>query len=281
MVEIDQASYFPYNQNMQERRLDYVCTRRLLADTGAVLPYRDLARSDHEAIVVPILTEVPKAKPSPQKTWGTRRLKAPTKVAEMMATYEVTATDPIELIANIARLITALKVLEQDDYWRGQLLHVFNDMLYTARIPANIENGITVLLAKMPSPGDWSDTRPITLSSTLLRSFSQLIIGRASHCVQGDSRLQWARRSRQGVELILVIRRLCRVAHDWGLPMYLAKLDIRKAFDSIYQEALAEQIEEDVRSSLLTWNDPSMRLFYGRQLSVVYLCSAFTGNAGQ
>ncbi|CAE7513376.1 pol [Symbiodinium necroappetens] len=135
----------------------------------------------------------------------------------------------------------ALKVLEQDDHWRGILLHVFNDMLYTAKIPASIENGVTVLLAKTPSPGDWSDTRPITLSSTLLRSFSQLIIGRASHCVQGDSRLQWARKRRQGVELILVIRRLCRVAHDWGLPMYLAKLDIRKAFDSIYQEALAEE----------------------------------------
>ena len=28
--------------------------------------------------------------------------------------------------------------------------------------------------------------------------------------------------------------------------MFLAKLDIRKAFDSIYQEALAEQIEQDV-----------------------------------
>ncbi|CAE7190571.1 NSNH, partial [Symbiodinium necroappetens] len=337
--EIDQASYFPYNQNMQERRLDYICTRRLLADTGEVLPYRDLARSDHEAIVVPVLTEIPKAKPSPPKTWGTRRLKAPTKVAEMLATYEITATDPVQLIANIARQITvpgkqidifreskhtkrlrhrilqmapgderkqmwkmlakqrreehrtwqaqkltqagkahwrekqavdnekhnnawelrlrsddrwretlvkhfggifdksdsamvdlrfavilhrmtgrckfarwqpfteeelkavrkrwkngkacgpdsisheALKVLEQDDYWRGQLLHVFNDMLYTAKIPANIENGVTVLLAKIPSPGDWSDTRPITLSSTLLRSFSQLIIGRASHCV--------------------------------------------------------------------------------------------------
>ena len=140
----------------------------------------------------------------------------------------------------------ALKVLEQDDRWRAMLLYVFNDMLYTAAIPDCIEKGITVLLAKTTAPGDWSDTRPITLSSTLLRSFSQLIIGRASNLLQGDSRLQWSRKSRQGVELILILRRLCRVAHDWGLPMYLAKLDIRKAFDSIYQEAMAEQIEEDV-----------------------------------
>ncbi|OLP90095.1 Retrovirus-related Pol polyprotein from type-1 retrotransposable element R2 [Symbiodinium microadriaticum] len=402
LQDIDQASYFPYNQDMHPRRLDYVCTRKLVAEPGEVLSKRDLARSDREAVLVPVLTEIPKPAPTPPKTWGTRRLRNPTKVTELLASYKATHTDPIQLIADIAKQITvpgkqidvfresksmkrmrhhilqmtpgderkelwkqlarqrreehrawlkqkltqagkqhwrdkqavdnekcnnawelrlrsddrwrdtlvkhfggifdksdsalvdlrfavifhrltaqckqarwrpfseeelkavrkrwknskacgpdsisheALKVLEQDDFWRRQLLRVFDDMLYTAKIPACVETGITVLLAKTPSPGDWNDTRPITLSSTLLRSFSQLIIGRASHCMQGDSRLQWARRSRQGVELILVIRRLCRVSHDWGIPMYLAKLDIRKAFDSIYQEALAEQIEADV-----------------------------------
>ena len=140
----------------------------------------------------------------------------------------------------------ALKILENNDYWCAQLLRLFDDMLYTAKIPESIERGITVLLAKCTTPGDWSDTRPITLNSVLLKTFSQLLIGRVSAIVQGDSRLQWARRSRQGVELILILRRLCRVAKDWGIPMYVAKLDIRKAFDSIYQEALALQIEQDV-----------------------------------
>ena len=140
----------------------------------------------------------------------------------------------------------ALKVIETIDPWRSRLLELFSDMLYTAKIPESIERGITTLLAKVGAPTSWSDTRPITPSSSLLKTFSQLLIGRVSHWVQGDSRLQWARRSRQGVELILILRRLCRVAHDRGLPMFLAKLDIRKAFDSVYQEALAEQIEEDV-----------------------------------
>ena len=106
-------------------------------------------------------------------------------------------------------------------------------MLYTAKIPGSIEQGIAALLAKTETPTDWNDTRPITLSSALLKTFPQLLIGRVAHLVQGDSRLQWARRSRQGVELMLVFRRLCGVAHDWGLLMILAKLDMRKAFDSI------------------------------------------------
>ncbi|CAE7904274.1 X-element\ORF2, partial [Symbiodinium necroappetens] len=122
----------------------------------------------------------------------------------------------------------ALRVLEHDDRWRGILLYVLNDILYTAAVPKNVEKGITVLLAKTGNPAEWSDTRPITLSSALLKTFSQLLIGRVSHLVQ------------------LILRRVCRVARDWGIPMYIAKLDIRKSFDSIYQEALAEQIEADV-----------------------------------
>ncbi|CAE7918081.1 unnamed protein product [Symbiodinium necroappetens] len=94
----------------------------------------------------------------------------------------------------------ALRVLEHDDRWRGTLLYVLNDFLYTAAVPKNVERGITVLLAKTGNPEEWSETRPITLSSALLKTFSQLLIG---------------------VELILILRRVCR-------------------------ESLAEQIEADV-----------------------------------
>ncbi|CAE7712228.1 pol [Symbiodinium sp. CCMP2592] len=140
----------------------------------------------------------------------------------------------------------ALKALSKHDYWRGKLLYFLNDLLYVGKLPQGLEAGVTVLLAKCPTPQSWGDTRPITLSSTLLKTFSQLIIHRTAHMVQGPSRLQWSRRHRQGVELIMMLRKVCRTAHDWGIPMYIAKLDIRKAFDSIYQEALAEQIAHDV-----------------------------------
>ena len=45
---------------------------------------------------------------------------------------------------------------------------------------------------------------------------------------------------------IILIRRLCRASHDWGIPVFLAKLDIRKAVDSVFQEAMVHQIEDDV-----------------------------------
>ena len=133
----------------------------------------------------------------------------------------------------------ALKILLDNDYWRGKLRELFSDMLYVGKLQEAVERGITVLLAKGQAPKDWGETRPITLSSTLLKTYSQLIIHRAAHLVQEPARLQWSRRHRQGVELILMLRKVCRTSHDWGIPMYIAKLDIRKAFDSIYQESLA------------------------------------------
>ena len=140
----------------------------------------------------------------------------------------------------------ALKAILPHPTWRERLREVFNDMLYTARIEDSIEAGATVLLAKVTQPGDWGDTRPITLSSVLLKSFGQLLLRRSGDVIQTPARLQWCRRGRQGVELIMILRRIARMAHDWGLEFYIAKLDIRKAFDSVFQESLAQHVSDVV-----------------------------------
>ncbi|CAE7328182.1 pol [Symbiodinium sp. CCMP2456] len=139
----------------------------------------------------------------------------------------------------------AMKAMLQHPLWGGMMLELFNDMLYTAKIPQSIERGVSILLAKTSQPGDWTETRPITLSSALLKAFSQLLLLRAGEDVMTPARLQWSRQSRQGVEL-MILRRVCRIAFDFGLEMFVVKLDIRKAFDSVYQEAMADRIEADV-----------------------------------
>ncbi|CAE7898818.1 unnamed protein product, partial [Symbiodinium necroappetens] len=48
------------------------------------------------------------------------------------------------------------------------------------------------------------------------------------------------------VELLMILRRVCRVAFDFGIEMYVAKLDIRKAFDSVFQESMALRVQEHV-----------------------------------
>ncbi|CAE7744136.1 unnamed protein product [Symbiodinium sp. CCMP2592] len=136
----------------------------------------------------------------------------------------------------------ALKAMLPHPIWGNRLLALFNDMLYTCRLVESIEAGATILLAKTSQPQNWGETRPITLSSVLLKTFGQLLLQRAGETIQAPARLQWCRRGRQGIELILILRRLARVARDWGLEFYIAKLDIRKAFDSVFQESLAEHV---------------------------------------
>ncbi|CAE7244978.1 unnamed protein product [Symbiodinium sp. CCMP2592] len=148
----------------------------------------------------------------------------------------------------------ALKAMLPHPTWGNRLLELFNDMLYTCRIVASVETGVTILLAKTSQPKDWSETRPITLSSVLLKTFGQLVLQRSGDAIQTPARLQWCRRGRQGIELILILRRLARIARDWGLEFYIAKLDIRKAFDSIYQESLAAHVHQAVgEKARLPW----------------------------
>ena len=60
-----------------------------------------------------------------------------------------------------------------DDRWR-QRLQYLNDFLYRGTLPPQVAAGITVLLPKtLGPPLEWGDTRPITLSSAVLKWFAQ------------------------------------------------------------------------------------------------------------
>ncbi|CAE7572889.1 unnamed protein product [Symbiodinium microadriaticum] len=136
----------------------------------------------------------------------------------------------------------AARELLQDARWGERLRYLLNDIFYTAHIPEEIDKGITVLLPKVPAPLGWGETRPITLSSTILKWASQLLLARRGKHVRADATLQWARAGRQGVELLATIRRVTQMARDWGVPTWLVKLDIRKAFDSVWQHSMGELV---------------------------------------
>ena len=73
-----------------------------------------------------------------------------------------------------------------DPVWGERVRELLNDMLYRGAIPGGIEQGITVLLPKVPKPLAWGDTRPITLSSTFLKWAAQLLLLRGgSKCDMG------------------------------------------------------------------------------------------------
>ena len=143
----------------------------------------------------------------------------------------------------------AARALLGDVAWGERIREMLSDMLYTHKIPGGIEKGITVLLPKIPSPLEWGDTRPITLSSTFLKWAAQLLLHSAGHQLrEGGEGLQWARKGRQGIELVTILRRVVQMSRDWGVPMWIVKLDIRKAFDSVWQHSLAELVAARIPS---------------------------------
>ncbi|CAE7330292.1 hus1 [Symbiodinium necroappetens] len=98
----------------------------------------------------------------------------------------------------------------------------------------------------MGDPSSWGDTRPITLSSAILKWFSQLLLKRCGGKIQDGAPYQWASRGKQAPELLVILRRVVRMAKDWGTPTWIIKLDVRKAFDSVWQETMGDMVARRV-----------------------------------
>ena len=133
----------------------------------------------------------------------------------------------------------AIRHLLTHPTWSVTLKDLLDDALYMGKFPSNIADGITVLLPKKLQPEEWSDTRPITLSSTLLKWAAQLLLLRGGSYLTRNP-CQFAAPHRQSTELIYVLRRVVRMSKDWGETTFIVKLDIQKAFDSVSQPAMAD-----------------------------------------
>ena len=132
----------------------------------------------------------------------------------------------------------ALKALASDEGWQQKFIGPLQrHAVHFCRIPESAERGITILLAKVAKVNDWGDMRPITLSSTLPQILQP-----------ADT---WT--SSMGSGTGETERGTCPPAPTPGTSIprqgyqcNIAKMDIRKAFASIFQEAMAQQVAVDV-----------------------------------
>ena len=146
----------------------------------------------------------------------------------------------------------ALQHLLADKVWTGRLREMLNDMFYIGRLHPGIAEGVTVLLPKTHAPTSWGETRPITLSSTILKWLAQLLLHRCGEALCQTPQ-QYASPRRQSAELVFILRRVTRMSKDWGDQMYVVKLDIQKAFDSVGQPAMADLVRRKVADAGKPW----------------------------
>ncbi|CAE7292357.1 pol [Symbiodinium microadriaticum] len=147
----------------------------------------------------------------------------------------------------------ALFFLMQDDLWSHHILYILNDTLYRGTLPELLEKGVTILLPKNPTPATWSDTRPITISSSMLKWLAQLLLRRTQHLLAPLCKLQWCAKNRQSVEMLLAIRKIARMARDWGGPFIIVKLDVKKAFDTASQRSMGDLIADQIGAQGHPW----------------------------
>ena len=108
--------------------------------------------------------------------------------------------------------LEALRELKQHQNWRGKLQWMLDDFLYTGQLRGEVGRGVTVLLRKVRTPQEWGDTRPITLSTTMLKWMSQLLLNRGAHHLTPLTQFQWAWKGKQAEELLMLMRKLTRAA---------------------------------------------------------------------
>ena len=124
----------------------------------------------------------------------------------------------------------ALRAMTQDPHWSKRILQMVNDCFYKASFPEELLTGATILLPKVAIPSEWGQTRSITLSSAVLKWCSQVLLLRGQIYLAPCNRLQFSAPGKQGIEMVLLLKKLARVAQEWSEPLYIVKIDIAKAF---------------------------------------------------
>ena len=142
--------------------------------------------------------------------------------------------------------LEALQAMMQDESWESRIRYMLDDFLYKGTLPPPVLAGVTVLLPKTAGPRQAWGGHTSHYAFLGHPQVAQLLLVRGGHQLQDGDIYQWARRGRQGTELLVILRRVMRMARDWGVPVWVVKLDIRKAFDSVWQESMGDLVARRV-----------------------------------
>ncbi|CAH2091627.1 unnamed protein product [Euphydryas editha] len=163
--------------------------------------------------------------------------------------------DEAEIIKNISKLknekspgpdgITneALKV--GAPYLARPLTQLFNLVLKSATTPKQWTESDIILLYKKGDPNDINNYRPISLLSSIYKLFSSILERRIRSTIETHQTIEQAgfRRGFSTVDHIHSIELLIDKYQEFHRPLYLAFIDYRKAFDSLYHHSIWQSLQ--------------------------------------
>lgn len=126
------------------------------------------------------------------------------------------------------------------------LTELYNKIWLGERIPEDWEIGIVVPLFKKGDSKDCNNYRGITLLSTMLKIYERILERRLRNIL--DSQLEESqssfRRGRSSQDHVFTVRQLIEKRRLQGKNLYLAFVDIQKAFDSVPRKIIWQSLRE-------------------------------------
>lgn len=118
------------------------------------------------------------------------------------------------------------------------LCRIFSLIMWCQELPSYLLDSTTLLIPKKFGATLPSDFRPITISSVLIRAFHKVLASRLSQALVFDQRQRAFRPTDGCSDNTFLLDLVLRYHHNKHKHLYVASLDIAKAFDSVAHSAI-------------------------------------------
>ena len=118
---------------------------------------------------------------------------------------------------------------------RQCILQLFNDMLLTGRIESSWHETVFIMLPKSGDLSNASNWRPIAVLSILYKILSKILHSRLNPILephQADDQFGF-RRLRRIDDVFIFLESVIGKSMEFNMPLWMASIDLRKAFDRI------------------------------------------------
>ena len=122
--------------------------------------------------------------------------------------------------------------------------------------PSDWEEALVMMLPKENGSEDLSKYRPISLMPQLQKIFTRWLLSQCGSTLDdpiSESQSGY-RRGRQAAETLYTIQRVIEIHLEWALPLTILKVDLRKAFDSIFQSTILKALQATQAHPRLIFN---------------------------
>ncbi|XP_056641545.1 craniofacial development protein 2-like [Diorhabda sublineata] len=116
-----------------------------------------------------------------------------------------------------------------------ELKSLFNTCLTEGRIPQDWNTAIVILIYKKGDPSNLENYRPISLLSQIYKLFMRIIANRLEFKLDAYQPYEQAgfRKGMSTIEHLHTVRTLNEKVTEYNIPLWIAFIDFRKAFDTV------------------------------------------------